>query len=179
MKWCVMLLLTLATVACATARDDAAYATNTAQSVLSAVDEVWAPIVQSEIARSKPLDDAAYREHMEPWLAVQELIESARRATQLLNLAVQTWDAQADGGAMWREVVPCVIQDLQLARALLIPREANAPPQLTRALSLVESMLAVVFVPLGKCPGKRSDETIPAVPPHPAASAALDAGAAP
>lgn len=153
-RFLVMILIALS-AACATARDTAVATTNTAQDVLKAVDDVWAPIVQDEIAKKRLLDDAAYKQAMAPILVVQEAIEQARRATQLLHLAVQTWDAQADAGAMWREIVPCVIQDLQLVRALLRGEEAHAPPQLTQALNVIEISLIALAKPGSTCP-KRS-----------------------
>lgn len=154
MRWWLLLSLTLTAACAGTARDNAALATNTAQSVLTAVDEVWAPIVQDEIAKARLLSDDAYREHMAAFTVVNEAIEEARRATQLLNLAVQTWDAQADGGHMFAEMVPCVIQDLQLVRALLRGHEANAPPQLTQALNLIEISLTALTQPGATCKRK-------------------------
>lgn len=167
MMRCILLtMVLLVSTACGTLRDTAAQTTNTAQSVLTAVDEVWAPIVQAQINDAKQLDDTAYREHMATYLVVNEAIEQARRATQLLNLAVQVWDSQADGGAMFYETIPCVIQDLQLVRALLIPH-ASAPPQVAQALSLIESALAAMAKPGAVCkrPAPKSAEKSLAVYP--------------
>lgn len=160
MKWCLLISLLAMTTAClGSARDDAALATNTTQAVLTAVDEVWAPIVQDEIDKARALDDAAYKQHMAAFTMVNEAIEEARRATQLLNLAVQTWDAQADGGHMFGEIVPCVLQDLQLVRALLRGHEAIAPPQLSQSLNVIELSLGAMTKPGVTCKQKPRVQT--------------------
>lgn len=157
MRWLLIALVTCCAACFGSAREDAVLATNTTQSVLGAVDEVWAPIVQQEIAKAKVLDDAGYKQALAPYLVVQEAIEQARRASQLMNLAVQTWDAQHDGGAMFQEIVPCVVQDLQLVRALLKGHEATAPPQLTQALNVIEATLSALAKPGAVCtPAKHS-----------------------
>lgn len=161
---CMLLTMALlACTACGAARDTAARTTNTAQAVLAAVDDAWAPIVQAQIDAGKQLDDAAYKEHMATLTVVNDAIDTARQATQLLNLAVQVWDAQADGGAMFYETIPCVVQDLQLVRALLIPHQATAPPQLGQALTLIEAALGALAKPGSVCKrsGKQSAELVP------------------
>jgi len=159
-----VIALTVMAAACAgSLRDNATLATNTAQSVLTAVDDVWAPLVQDEIAKARGMDDEGYKQHMAAFVVVNEAIEEARRATQLLNLAVQTWDAQADGGHMFTEIVPCVVQDLQLIRALLRGHEANAPPQLTQALNIIEISLIALSKPGATCVRKVKATTLSAV----------------
>jgi hypothetical protein len=150
MRW-LLALLALTVAACAhSAHDSAVLATNTTQNVLQAVDEVWTPIVQEQIEKAKTLDDAAYKDALAPYQIIQEAIEEARRATQLLNLAVQTWDAQSDEGAMFGEVVPCVVQDVQLIRALLIARP-TVPPQIVTALRVIETSLGALGTPGATC----------------------------
>lgn len=158
----ILMLVWLCTACMGSAREDAALATNTAQGVLTAVDEVWAPILQDRIAQAKALDDAQYRQHMQPYLAIHEAIESARRGSQILNLAVQTWDAQQTEGAMWREVAPCVIRELQLARALLVPHALSVPPQLMQALTLIEAAL-ITLTPSGACKAQPPAQPQPTV----------------
>lgn len=162
MRWLVCLLILTAAACAGSMRDRAVVATNTAQTVLASVDDVWAPIVQDEIAKANKLDDASYAARMAPFKIVTEAIEEARHATQLLNLAVQTWDAQADEGAMFRDIVPCVVQDLQLVRALLRGHEATAPPELTQALNLIEVGLIALQRPGTTCKRKlKPNEIIP------------------
>lgn len=170
---CLVLTLAISCAACfGSARDKAVVATNTTQSVLSAVDEVWSPIVQQEIAKAHALDDAGYKAAMAPYMVIQEVIEESRRATQLLNLAVQTWDAQADEGAMFREVVPCVVQDLQLARALL-KGQPSAPVQVLQALTVIEAGLEALAKPGAKCAAKAPDKVPAALPLASAANAGV------
>ena len=149
---CTLIAVLLAITACSgSARDDAALATNTAQSVLTAVDDIWAPIVADEIAKARTLDDAQYQARMASFTVVNDAIESARRATQLLNLAVQTWDAKSDGGKMFAALVPCVLQDVRLIRVLLKEHARTVPSQVAQALTVIEMSLTGLADPGATC----------------------------
>lgn len=136
MRTLSMLLVCFLPLACVLAQgcvstsalNTATIATNLTARSLEAADASFAPVLAEAIHHADaahPDDDAAYGAELAPLTNVYEKLEEARRAEQLMHLAVELWK-QGDDGDMWREELPCAVVALAAVEPLVQSDTARA-----------------------------------------------------
>lgn len=128
MRRVVLMTMLLASAACASgpSLQSAVSLHNTTKRIVEAADHFAAPIYTAaaeEADRVSAGDDAAYKKAMAPYDLTMKALQEAKRAEQILQLAVAQWQQGADDGTMTHEVAACVSADI----AALAPLLADLP----------------------------------------------------
>ncbi len=123
MRFTMLVLFLVMGMGCASTQglDAATRATNALGRTLTVWDVTMAPELKQELHEANtdyPTDEVAYAAAARGPLELYRAFERVRDAQRWLHLAVEQWE-RGDAGAMWDEVVPCALLELDHVIELL------------------------------------------------------------